>query len=52
VSEAEAFALKPDVFLVLPWHFRDNLIRRAAPLLDRGIKLLFPLPRIELFPSS
>ncbi|HXN32006.1 MAG TPA: class I SAM-dependent methyltransferase [Polyangiaceae bacterium] len=51
VSEEEAFAQKPDVLLVLPWHFRDNLIRRSAPLLERGIKLLFPLPKIELFPS-
>ncbi len=52
VSEEEAFARNPDVFLVLPWHFRDNLIRRSAPLLKRGIKLLFPLPKIELYPSS
>jgi NDP-4-keto-2,6-dideoxyhexose 3-C-methyltransferase len=51
VSEEEAFAKKPDVFMVLPWHFRENLIRRSGPLLDRGIKLLFPLPKIELFPS-
>jgi NDP-4-keto-2,6-dideoxyhexose 3-C-methyltransferase len=52
VSEAEAMAQRPDVLLVLPWHFRDNLIRRSAPLFERGIKLLFPLPRIEFFPSA
>lgn len=52
VSEAEAFAQKPDVLLVLPWHFRDNLVRRSAPLLERGIKLLFPLPKIEFVPAS
>lgn len=52
VSEEQAFAQKPDVLLVLPWHFRENLVRRSAPLLERGIKLLFPLPKIELFPSS
>jgi NDP-4-keto-2,6-dideoxyhexose 3-C-methyltransferase len=51
VSEHEAVARKPDVFLVLPWHFRITLIRRAEPLLTRGIKLLFPLPKIDLYPA-
>jgi hypothetical protein len=49
VSEDEALARKPDVLLVLPWHFRANLVRRAAPLFARGIKLLFPLPEIALY---
>ncbi|MGA7123881.1 MAG: hypothetical protein WBY94_27510, partial [Polyangiaceae bacterium] len=51
VSETEAFALEPDVLLVLPWHFRENLVRRSASLIDRGIKLLFPLPKIEFVPA-
>ena len=51
VSEEEAIARNPDVLLVLPWHFRDNLVRRAAPLIERGIKLLFPLPQIQFAPS-
>ncbi len=51
VSEEEAMARKPDVLLVLPWHFRNNIIRRAEPMLTRGITLLFPLPKIELYPS-
>jgi hypothetical protein len=50
VSEQEAMARKPDVFLVFPWHFRNNIVRRAEPFLKRGIKLLFPLPKIELYP--
>ncbi len=51
VSEAEAAARKPDAYLVLPWHFRDNLIRRNQEYLSRGGKLLFPLPTIELYGS-
>jgi hypothetical protein len=51
VSEEEALGRKPDVLLILPWHFRANLIRRAGPLLERGVKLLFPLPKIEFFPA-
>jgi NDP-4-keto-2,6-dideoxyhexose 3-C-methyltransferase len=52
VSEADAFAQKPDVFLVLPWHFRENIIRRVSPMLESGAKLLFPLPAIELYPRT
>jgi C-methyltransferase C-terminal domain/Putative zinc binding domain/Methyltransferase domain len=51
VSEDEAMARAPDVFLVLPWHFRENLIRRAAPRLAQGLRLLFPLPKIDFFPA-
>jgi NDP-4-keto-2,6-dideoxyhexose 3-C-methyltransferase len=48
ISEADARALKPDVFLVLPWHFRQNIIGREQSFLEAGGKLLFPLPAIEL----
>jgi SAM-dependent methyltransferase len=51
VSEAEAASRNPTHFLVLPWHFRKNLIPRAAPLLARGIKLIFPLPEIDVVSS-
>jgi len=48
VSDEEARAMKPDVFLVLPWHFRQGMVAREAAFLQRGGRLLFPLPRIEL----
>ena len=48
ISETEAHARKPDYFLVMPWHFRENLLAREKPFLDRGGKMLFPLPRIEI----
>jgi NDP-4-keto-2,6-dideoxyhexose 3-C-methyltransferase len=48
VSEAEARASSPDYFLVLPWHFRENLIEREAQFLDAGGKLIFPLPQLEI----
>lgn len=47
ISEAEARALRPDVFLVLPWHFEENLIHRERDYLAQGGKLLFPLPEIH-----
>jgi hypothetical protein len=52
VSEAEAKALKPDYMMVLPWHFRNETIRREAAYLQSGGKLLFPLPVIEVFPPD
>ena len=48
VSEAEAHAQKPDYFLVLPWHFRNNLVAREQAFLQRGGKLIFPLPTIDI----
>ena len=48
ISEAEAHAMKPDYFLVLPWHFRDNLIQRESAFLRRGGKMIFPLPEIVI----
>ena len=48
ISEAEAHALKPDYFLVLPWHFRANIIEREQAFLSRGGKLIFPLPTLEI----
>ncbi len=48
VSEEEAKAMKPDYFMVLPWHFKEGIIAREKEYLDRGGKLLFPLPSIEV----
>lgn len=51
IPEAEARAQRPDYLLVLPWHFRENLLAREADYLSRGGRMLFPLPRIEIVPS-
>jgi len=48
VSEADAKAMNPDYMLVLPWHFRDSIIRREEEYLANGGKLIFPLPEIEI----
>ena len=49
VSEQEAHAMRPDYFFVLPWHFRDNLIQRENAFLQRGGKMIFPLPNLEIY---
>lgn len=48
VSEADAKAMNPDYMLVLPWHFKENILRREQQYLDNGGKLIFPLPEIEI----
>jgi hypothetical protein len=48
VSEAEAMAQRPDYLMVLPWHFRDGILRRETDFLSRGGTFIFPLPELEL----
>ena len=48
VSEAEARAMAPDYYLVLPWHFKDGIVRREAEFLASGGRMIFPFPTIEI----
>ena len=48
VSEAEARARRPGAFLVLPWHFREGIVRRERSFLEGGGKLVFPLPEVDV----
>jgi hypothetical protein len=51
ISEEEAHARNPDYLLVMPWHFRENLIQREASYLARGGRMIFPLPEISVVAS-
>ena len=44
-SETEVLDSRPDVMLVLPWHFREFFLSNSS---FAGRDLLFPLPQIEL----
>ena len=48
ISEEEARKMEPDYFLVLPWHFKDNILRREQEYLNNGGKFIFPMPEIEI----
>jgi hypothetical protein len=48
ISEAEAKAMNPDYFFVLPWHFKDSILFREKDYLAQGGKFIFPLPEIEI----
>jgi hypothetical protein len=48
LSETEVRSHKPDYLMVLPWHFRDNIIARETNYLATGGQLLFPLPHLDV----
>jgi SAM-dependent methyltransferase len=48
VPESEARLLNPDYLLVLPWHFRDSIVRRESAFRARGGKIVFPLPKLDI----
>jgi len=47
-SELLKLANEKTLILILPWHFRENLLPKFEQFLSSGGKILFPLPRIEL----
>lgn len=48
IAEKEARVMKPDYFLVLPWHFRKGILEKEKDFLNSGGKFIFPLPKIEI----
>jgi C-methyltransferase C-terminal domain len=40
--------MKPDFFLVLPWHFKNGIVEREKAFLESGGKMIFPFPEIEI----
>ncbi len=51
VSEEESRAKKPDYYLVLPWHFRKEILERERETIARGTGFIFPLPAVEIVRS-
>ena len=48
ISEEEAKAIHPDYYLVLPWHFKYNILAREKDFIANGGKFIFPFPEIEI----
>ena len=38
----------PDYMLVLPWHFKNFILQKEKKYLNKGGKMIFPLPDIEI----
>ncbi len=52
ISEQESRELNPDYYLVLPWHFKSEFIKREKEFINNGGKLIFPLPEMEIYPCK
>src|SRR3989344_3799266 len=48
IPEVEALKMRPDYFLVLPWHFKKNVLKRQKKFINSGGKLIFPLPKLHI----
>lgn len=52
ISEQESRALRPDYYLVLPWHFADEFLKREYETILSGTKFIFPLPKIKIIDKT
>lgn len=51
ISEEQARRERPDYFLILPWAFLQEFLRREAAFLKGGGKFLVPLPEFRIIDS-
>jgi len=49
ISEKSAKKIMPDYYLVLPWHFKKEIINREKNYIKKGGSLIFPLPNVHVF---
>lgn len=52
ISEETMRANPPGYLLVLPWHFKTEIVAREHAFLKAGGKLIFPLPTFEIVGDS
>lgn len=48
ISEEESRAMNPDYYLVLPWHFKNEFLKREEEALQNGTGFIFPVPFIDI----
>jgi len=48
VSEEKSRAMKPDIYLCLPWHFAEEFLDREYEFLEGGGTMIFPLPVVRM----
>lgn len=48
ISEETMRNSPPDYLLVLPWHFRNEIIERESEFLNNGGQFIFPFPNFEI----
>ena len=48
ISEKLSRLKRPDYYLVLPWHFKKEILVREKNIRKKGTKFIFPLPKLEI----
>ena len=48
ISENLSRSHKPDYYLVLPWHFKKEILVREKEIRKKGTKFIFPLPKLQI----
>ncbi len=51
ISEEQMRKDSPNYLLVLPWHFRNEIIERESEFFNNGGTFIFPFPHFELYSS-
>ena len=49
ISEKKIKKLNPNYYFVLPWHFKREFLEREKKFLHSGGKMIFPLPKLEIY---
>ena len=49
VTEEASRAEKPEYYLVLPWHFKEEIIQRERNMIRNKTKFIFPLPNLKIY---
>jgi len=48
ISENSSRKMKPNYYLVLPWHFKNEILKRENKIRKKGTKFIFPLPELKI----
>ena len=48
ISEKLSRLLGPEYYLVLPWHFKKEILQRELKMRKKGVKFIFPLPNLKI----
>ena len=48
ISEKLSRLLGPEYYLVLPWHFKKEILQRELKIRKKGVKFIFPLPNLKI----
>ena len=48
ISEKKSRQKKPNFYLVLPWHFKNEILKREIKIRRLGTKFIFPLPTLKV----